>query len=275
MRIALLGSAPSSVALAPFKDASFNSGGRPLLEQHQFPFQGEDWQLWGCSPGAYGHAVRADRWFELHRWEPGMAWFSPEYCDWLRAFKGIVYTTEVIPEMPSSTRIPRERIVEEFGQFFLTSSLSFMMAMAIFEIEDARKARTTEEVDEIGLWGVDMAATEEYGSQRAGCHFFMGEASRRGIQVILPPESDLGRPMPMYGICEWTHAHIKVTQRKRELLGRRNAAQERERQAHEEVLFLSGALDDLEYMEKTWILNDNAMLTMPDEKGRQVIYLPK
>ena len=43
------------------------------------------------------------------------------------------------------------------------------------------------------------------------------EAMRRGIGVYLPPESDLMRPLPVYGISEWDHNYIKLTSRAREL----------------------------------------------------------
>jgi hypothetical protein len=277
MKIALIGSAPSSIGKAPFKDEAFKdfTGARPLLEQHQFPFTGEGWQIWGCSPGAFGHVERADRWFELHRWEPGMAWFSPEYVQWLKAFKGPVYTTEVIPEVPSSVRIPREELAQEFGMFFWTSSLSFMFALAIMEITADRLANPRDldaPPDEIGLWGVDMAATEEYGYQRAGCQFFIMEAQRRGISVAIPPESDLARPMPMYGVSEWSHAHIKIMQRRRELATRLQAAEQQHAASMQEVMFIKGALDDLEYMAKTWVLTEHSPVVVPTDKGAQVMY---
>jgi hypothetical protein len=50
------------------------------------------------------------------------------------------------------------------------------------------------------------------------------EAMRRGIGVYLPPESDLMRPMPVYGISEWDHNYIKLTSRARELNARAQRA---------------------------------------------------
>jgi len=49
LKIALVGSAPSSVLLAPYGDPS--------------------WEIWGCSPGVYYQAPRTEAWFELHRFE--------------------------------------------------------------------------------------------------------------------------------------------------------------------------------------------------------------
>ena len=279
MRIALIGSAPSSVRGAPYRDASFVEflDGRPVLEKHHKPFADQSWEIWGCSPGVFGVAERLTAWFEMHRWEPGQTWFSPEYCEWIRKFNGPVYTTEVIPEIPNSVRIPREELVREFGPHFFTSSLSFMTAMAIMRIwheREQRKAVGLEpEEDVIAYFGVDMAATEEYSYQRAGCQFFMREALNRGIKIALPPESDLARPMPMYGVSEWSWAHIKILARKRELEGRLNNARAMKANAEREEYFLQGALDDLKYMELTWVLNENSQMIGPDVGGRQLLYM--
>ncbi len=242
MKIALLGSAPSSVGLAPFQDASFDQwlGGKPPPQSPPSPHIDETWQIWGCSPGAWAVVPRSDRWFEVHRWEPGKPWFSPEYCQFLQNYRGPVYTGGPIPEIPNHVVYPIERVEEEFSGYFLGSSLSLMFALAIFEIEDDRKRRIDEakkagmefpnlaaksQDDVIGLWGVDMAANEEYSDQRLGCQFFALEALRRGIKVFLPPESCLLRPKPVYGISEWEQTYIKCTQRMRELVARRDHGQ--------------------------------------------------
>ena len=106
--------------------------------------------------------------------------------------------------------------------------------------------------DTIGLWGVDMAATEEYGDQRSGCQFFILEALRRRIQVYVPPESCLLRPKPIYGLSEWGHAYIKCTQRMKELNQRRQDATARLQEAQSQVTFLNGAVDDMNYFINTW-----------------------
>lgn len=274
MRIALIGSAPSSVALGPYYDqsfAAFAQGKQPAYPPSKFI--GEDWEIWACSPGAFGVVPRATRWFEVHRWEPGQAWFSPQYCQFLREFKGPVYTGGPVPELPTHVVYPVAHVEEEFSPYFLTSSLSLMMALAILEIENVRVHRRaqseggtavglsgeivegpggTDADDVIGLWGVDMAAAEEYGYQRAGCQHFILEALRRGIGVYVPPESDLLRPMPVYGVCEWDHTYIKLTARARELNGRRAQHEQELQQATANLRFVQGGLDDLNYMVNTW-----------------------
>lgn len=264
MKIALLGSAPSSIGLAPFQDASFAAymGGRK--QQYPTPDHIEErWEIWCCSPGVWAAGQRADRWFEVHRWEPGKSWFSPEYTEFLCNFGGPVYTGGSIPEIKNHVIYPIDEMEEKFGPYFFTSSLALMWALAIAEIEQLRKARAgglnvpagmgdSDEDDVIGMWGVDMAATEEYGFQRAGCQFFILEALRRGIKVLIPQESDILRPMPVYGICEWDHLHIKATARARELAAQVQQQTMIVEEAKKKLLGHQGCVEDLVYFINTW-----------------------
>ena len=269
MKIAVLGSA-GSLPKAPFRNSEFDKyaqGRAPSPGLQHAQVEG-DWDTWCCSPGAWSASPRITRFFEVHRWEPGAPWFSPEYCQFLRDFKGPVYTGGVIPEIPNAVLYPIDHIEEKFSSYFLTSSLALMMALAIDEIEQIRRARlgldklpahiSTDELakpdsdDVIGLWGVDMAANEEYAYQRPGCQFFIIEALRRGIGVYVPPESDLMRPMPVYGISEWDHNYIKLTTRSREMNA---SAQEKAKVKYEtemNMAALQGEMHALEYFVKTW-----------------------
>jgi hypothetical protein len=233
MKIALIGSAPSSIRLAPFHDPS--------------------WKIWGCSPGAYPILAtnRVDAFFEMHRWEPPVIgnaakqvpWFSPEYVEWLKQLKVPVYTGGPVADIPHHVVYPAEQMVKMFGPYFFTSSLAWMLALAL----------CLDDVEEIGLWGVDMAATEEYATQRPGCHYFLTLAMQRGIKVTVPPESDLLMPPMLYGVGEWSSRMIKLTARRNELLGRKQAADQQAQAARDQSLFLSGALDDMNYMLTTWM----------------------
>lgn len=234
LQIALIGSAPSSVRIAPYGDPN--------------------WQIWACSPGAWGGmstmgidpAQRVSCWYELHRYEPGQPWFSPEYCAFL-ARHPRVFMAERRPEIPGSIAIPVDELVEKYGPYFFTSSLAWMFAIAIETIGNGP--------GKIGLWGVDMAATEEYGYQRAGCQYFAMLARARGIEVGVPPESDLLQPPPLYGVSEVDHQHIKLLARDRELRARMADVQQRLQQAQSEQMFVQGALDDLAYVRNTWVGN--------------------
>lgn len=223
-KICLLGSAPSSLRLAPYGNM--------------------DWAMCGCSPGVYGVAPRTEAWVELHRYEPGQPWFSPEYCQFLAHYPGPVWMAEKRAEVPNSVELPLIDLIQKYSPYFFTSSLSYMMAMAI---ECGFKT--------IALFGVDMAAASEYKDQRLGCQFFATMAKARGIEVGVPPESDLLRPAPLYGVSEVSHARIKFLARRRELEARVQNALLAQQQAKDETLYLRGALEDLEWAEMDWLGN--------------------
>lgn len=250
MKIACLGSAPSSVQLAPLGDPS--------------------WLIWACSPGTYYLLPRCDAFFELHRWEPGVIgkpatqkqWFSPEYVAWMGLQK-LVWMAQPQPEIPGSRALPFEAMSRRWGTFFWTSSLAYMIAMALDLIIDARQQRAAMGMpqpeqdrlaleDAVGLWGVDMAATEEYGYQRAGCQHFLAEANRLGIKVVVPPESDILRPMPPYGLFESTHFMIKNTARLNELQSREAQTQAQIENLTHSLHFMKGAIDNQKYHMQTW-----------------------
>src|SRR3990167_8706819 len=143
MKIALLGSAPSSVNRAPFKDSQYAAWVQGKIESmaRAHGHVPGAFDIWGCSPAAWAQAPRATRWFEVHRWEPGQQWFSPEYCQFLRDFKGPVYTGAEIAEIPNHVVYPIDEMEAKFSSYFMTSSLALMLALAIDTIEKVRAAR--------------------------------------------------------------------------------------------------------------------------------------
>jgi hypothetical protein len=78
------------------------------------------------------------------------------------------------------------------------------------------------------------------------------EADKQGIQVVVPPESDLLEPPPMYGYCESSRQWRKMYARKLELQGRISALSRTESSASGEKAHLVGAMDDLEYQLAHW-----------------------
>lgn len=246
MKIAILGSAPSSLELAPYSDPS--------------------WVIWGCSPGVYATAARTEEWFEIHRWEPGVIgkphtqkpWFSPEYVAWM-AKHPKVWVIKATPDLPNCVELPVEQLMKKYGCYWFTSTIAWMLAMAIDRILENRAERLMrgekypDDFDVIGLWGVDMAANEEYGYQRAGCQRFIEIAANLHIKIEVPPESDLLMPAPQYGLCEHSPMHIKLLRRRGEITTRLQQAQHAYESAKQNVQFLTGALDDINYMLNTWV----------------------
>ena len=240
-KIAILGTAPTSIDLAPFDDPS--------------------WSIWACSPGAFPKCAskRSDVWFEPHRFlptEPGLPfapgtkpWFSADFHTFLQQHKGPVFMSEVQPRIPTSVRIPFEDLIAKYGPYFWTSTISYMIAMAIDQLQE--RAVRGEQVA-IGLWGVDMSATEEWSYQRPGCQHFIGLAMSMGINVVLPQESDLMRPPTMYGIGEHNQRHIALLSRKVMIEAQKAAATAQHAQISQNILTMNGQLAELEHVLQSW-----------------------
>ncbi len=255
MKIALIGTAPSSINKAPYNDPS--------------------WQIWGCSPGAYYLVPRSERWFETHRWEPPVigkpdqqvSWFSPEYVQWLYHHPS-VWGFNLPADMPNGHFIDHVVLRKKYGDYNFTSTIAWMFALAIEEIlvDRAKRAKPAldgpvlpppgaEPEDIVGLWGIDMAAEEEYGYQRSGCQFFAQVAQSLGIGVFSPPESDLFTPPPLYGLFECTHRGVKFRSRMAELKNREQQLVVQQARTNEELAFVRGAISDLIYMQNNWLFD--------------------
>jgi len=211
------------------------------------PVDNPDWTIWSCSPGTMG-IKRADKLFELHRFEPHQPWFQPTYIEYLQNFKGDVIMSAEVPSIKNCKLLPYEALVAKYGPYFFTSSIAWMMAMAI-----------EEGADKIALYGIEMAATTEYHDQRMGCQYFAMLARSMGIEVGVPPESDLLRPAPLYGVCENSHAWIKATVRARDLARRVQEHQAAIDANTQQMHFLKGAMDDQDWHLHSWLGNLDTM----------------
>lgn len=231
--IAIIGSAPSSTLLAPFGDPK--------------------WSIWCTSPSVFATAAsrRSDVWFELHRWlpyAPGNSqqagtrpWFSPEFRQFLREHKGPVFMTEKQPDIPNCVQFPYQELLDKYGPYHFTSSVAWMLAYAI---EQHPKA--------IGLFGIDMAADSEWAYQRPGCQHFVGVAKAMGIEIVLPPESDLMRHSTLYGIGEHNQRHVKLRERLMELEGQEGQLQQSIAQMNANLQQVIGAKAAMKYMLEVW-----------------------
>lgn len=219
-KIAVCGSAASSAGLAPFGDPS--------------------WEIWSCSP-ANKAMPRVDVWFELHNPELKIREGLTEWLDWLKQ-KPIVYMQKAYPGFTGAREYPLQPIIEKWGPFWWTSQLSFMLALAI-----EQKPKT------IGLYGVDMAANSEYNQQRLACQFFIQHIIRdTDIELVVPPESDILEPAPLYGYCESSRQWRKYRARQLELQARIEECRRVEQAKHAEASHLTGAMDDMEYQIAHW-----------------------
>lgn len=165
------------------------------------PWYDHTWEIWAHST-CYSLCKRVDRYFDLHPWK----WITekpvPGYLRWLKTVTVPVYMQRKFRDVPSSVRYPRERVLAEFPRYF-TSQAAWMMALAL-----------TEGVTHLGFFGIHYSLDEEHRKQRAGCEFWMGVATGRGVQIVNPPGSPLLRePAWLYGYESHTdkqHARVKT-----------------------------------------------------------------
>jgi len=202
MKIAILGTAPSSRYLAPFDN--------------------DEWQIWACSPcldlekQTFCELPRIDRFFELHKFDgPELRTKLNEqqvgmYRTWLKSLDIPVVAQDEDVGQP----YPLQEVTERFGKY-LTNTISYMIALAIFE-----------GATHISLYGVDMAAEEEFGAQRPSCEWWLGLARGMGIEVFIPDQSDLLKTEYLYAFEGAGALKIKLNCREKELAQRLSQAKQ-------------------------------------------------
>jgi len=192
--IALLGSHPATKKLAPYGD--------------------DGYLIYACSPdnSPYGLSPdasappRVDSWYEIH--VPAFDRTRPyEYLDWLRNIP-VVWMRDRIamsfrapdgsPLFPTARLYPEREMKQQFNCFAFTSTISFMCAKAITDIDEMVKEGRMggSEPPQLGLWGILQSSKVEYIKQRQGTQYFLWEATKRGIKVLVAQESRLFEPPP-------------------------------------------------------------------------------
>ena len=242
-KVAIIGKAPSSVALAPYDDPT--------------------WEVWILN--TLGHANEVPRWdrqFELHELSLTKAKEYGDYYPWLeRQTRPVFLRDEPPATFANGVRFPLGEIIQHFGYLagkqYLTNTVSLMLALALYEHENGLP------ISDIGIYGVDMAQhalrgaghvgwfSSEYARQRPSCEYWIGIAEGKGIRVTIPPQSDMLKTACIYGY-HTTDQFKKFQARRVELQQRIGQAQQREQQGHDEALFLAGALEGMNYDEQ-WL----------------------
>jgi hypothetical protein len=233
-KVLIIGKAPSSRDVAPFEDESF-----------------EVWTLSNLVPAE--QVPRWDRHFELHP----IDWFrqrkagAPGYLTWLKSVADKpIYLRALDPEISCGVQFPWRELVEHFGPYpYFNNTVSWMIAYAI-----------TQGAKTIGVFGVDMATTPEYKAQRPSCEWMIGWAQALGIEVLIPPESDLMTCSFLYGIehdkgrmrAKWDARRKEIIQR---MQNKQNQLMQAQRTVDELTATLNGlqgVMGDLEYTEQ-WL----------------------
>lgn len=178
---------------------------------------------------------RIDAWFELHNLGyPEYQSAMRGYVEWLRK-KSDDEEFEVYAQdqrfFPKAITFPKDEMIGHFGRRFFTSSFAWMMAYAL-----------TKGVKEIGLYGIDMADSEEYRRQRAGVHHFLDIAEASGVAISVPSESDILQPAPLYGYERNSPFVCRLETRRNELSSKIAYVKEQRVDLERRICLIKGAM---------------------------------
>lgn len=164
-------------------------------------------ELWGLSDTYMfldrfkgGEHNPGDRWFEIHTpdedglyrgftpWKPNG---EQNHFNWLWDCGVPVYTNEVDSRLPTSVAFPYHEIGSKYRHYW-TSAAAYMVSMAAYE-----------GVDELHIWGMDMAGGHEYEHQRPCFEYWLGVLEAQGCKLLIPDCSSLLKPMvgSTYGLA--------------------------------------------------------------------------
>lgn len=183
--IAILGSHPATVAMAPFDHPG--------------------WIIWACSPHNFEkrQLPRFDEWFETHI---PLAHETRQY-NYLRFLESVprvwMRDEEAMHNFPGAVLYPQQEMEERFGPFSRTSSIALMMMKAIVQCEEMHAVGSMPD-PKIALFGIMQASPNEFTYQKPGIQHMIWEAVRpdrekmglKRLHVWAPDISKLFEPPP-------------------------------------------------------------------------------
>lgn len=227
-RVAICGTSETTAHLAPVLDKN--------------PDGSNAWEVWTLGNGYKRHG-RNDLHFQLHDLEDGAKRWSAEYKTWLASSPCPILLQKLRPDwIPSGVEYPLAQIMQRFPNgSYQTCMIAQMIALALLM-----------DVDEIGIYGCDLASDAEYAYQRPSVEYWLGIAQGMGKKVHIPRESDLLKTREIYGFQ--THGGVAQNDMSRCFYARKQELESRIRQHqaqlenHKRALFvLQGALENMDY----------------------------
>jgi hypothetical protein len=170
----------------------------------------DEWEFWGVNNLHLTMKGPWTRWFETHQIQmlPNGMYLrrgKPDFrgqpvAVYLKSLNDLgipIYMQQPLHIVPNAVQFPLDKVLSTFPRKYFTNTISYMIALALLE------GFTT-----IGIYGVDMAVSSplrgqnEYSHQRPSCEYFVGLAEGRGVEVIIPDESDLLKTNFLYSFEE-------------------------------------------------------------------------
>ena len=241
-KIAMCGTAPSTRGLIPWET---------------------DWEVWGQAD-CTGDAKNPSRWFDIAPIKRIVDEF-PEYHEWQKRIDFPIFMRQHHDFIPTSQAFPFDQVGNRYGMEFMTATLTWMMGLACWEHELGNTVGT------IGLFGYDMALDSEYAFQRPGikhmewiCREHMPALGHPKIDVIIPMASDLAHQIIPYPFADDNADVAKIRARKQDIINRQNHLGNRKaqlvkklREVDDDLIFINGAMEDVNYWERSKVGHHN------------------
>lgn len=215
------------------------------------PWGQPDWEIWICNNLWKFAPAGWHRLYDLHDTDTitsdteHTAFLAGQVCKHMDGSEVHIGDRPVAvwqprPDWPTSRAFPKDYATEAFGRYF-TNSISWMIAHALLE-----------NVTELHVYGVDMATGTEYAAQRPSCEYMLGVAAGMGVNVYIPPESDLLKVAAMYGAEDDSPLFAKIRERQKELRERMGQVQAAKHNAMIQEAQLQGAIETTDYFGAVW-----------------------
>lgn len=231
-------------------------------------FDDPDCEIWGLNQLYVAFpkiAQYATRWVQIH---PRHSYDinlgrDKSHHQWLaEQTRFPIYMMDRDPSVPMSVRWPKELIIQGLETDYFTNSISWEIALPIYETLLARSQGKRGFTD-IYVFGVDMAQSDEidseYSEQRPSCEYFVGIAKGMGIKVHIPDKSDLLKTLWLYPYEDHSPFRTKLEARRQELRNRANILAAQEQQSHDARMQIVGAIENIIYTKTCWDSSINEM----------------
>jgi hypothetical protein len=191
-RVAIVGTADTSVKMA-----------------EEFKKLNPDALIYSCNAAYKYLGNSSDLHFELHDIDYlHRIGIEPKYFEHLKSRGNKLILQKTYTDYPQAQKYPLNEILDNLKAAYFNNTIAYMIAYAIHFNPD---------LEELGLFGVDMAADGEYRHQRPCCEFWLGYALSRNIGLHIPDVCPLVKSTHLYAFEE-APAHVLQAKQKADKL---------------------------------------------------------
>ena len=168
------------------------------------PYGDENFEVWGVAVAStYEDVKRLDVQFEMHT--DGYWKKDPNVAKRLRETTVPIYMHQKFKGIPNSIVYPKDLIIQ-YRKYF-TNSIAYMLALAYHSFLVCEKPK------HVALFGIHMAAAEEYTEQRPNCEYWLGRMEGAGMDVEIAPGGALLVSTGLYGYENYNPICLEFRQR--------------------------------------------------------------